>query len=132
MALNFKISEFLHSQTAKEKGINNIPDAESLDNLLELIVLCLQPIREKLKKAVIVTSGYRSPELNKAIGGATNSQHCKGQAADIKVNGMRAEDLADFIANSGIEYDQLITEYSSWVHISFAKGKNRKMRLSVN
>jgi len=132
MSLNFKISEFLHSQTAKEKGIENIPDVKSLDNLLELIVLCLQPIREKLKRAVIVTSGYRCKDLNKIIGGSEKSQHCKGQAADIKVTGMRAEDLADFIANSGIEYDQLITEYSSWVHISYVKGKNRKMRFSIH
>jgi hypothetical protein len=132
MALNFKFSELLYSKTAEERGISNIPDKESANNILELIVLCLQPIRDKLKKPIIITSGYRSPELNKIIGGVNSSQHCKGQAADIKVNGMRADELANFIHNSGVEYDQLIVEYDSWVHISFCKGKNRKMRLIIS
>ena len=126
--LNFKISEFIHSNTAVERKINNMPDINSLDCLLDLIFYLLQPLREKLGRPIIITSGYRCPQLNKAIGGVANSQHTKGQAADIRVNGMRPDDLINFIVKSGLEYDQLIQEYNSWVHISYVKGKNRKQK----
>ena len=126
--LNFTISEFIHSNTAIERHINNMPDISSLDCLLDLIFYLLQPLRDRLGRPIIITSGYRCSQLNKAIGGVANSQHTKGQAADIKVNGMRPDDLINFIVKSGLEYDQLIQEYDSWVHISFVKGKNRKQK----
>lgn len=127
--LNFKISELVYSDTAAKYNINNMPDINSLDNMLDLIAYCLQPIRDKLKKPMIITSGYRCPEVNKIVGGATNSQHLRGQAVDFKVNGMTPAQLVFQISVMGIEYDQLINEYDKWVHISFNKGKNRKQIL---
>lgn len=123
--LNFKISELIHSDTAIKHRINNMPDINSLDCLLNLIVYCLQPLRDKIKKPVIITSGYRNAEVNRLVGGASTSQHTKGQAADIKVSGMTPSKLYTYILNSGIEYDQLILE-PSWVHISYNRGRNRK------
>lgn len=126
MILNFKMSELIQSDTAIRHNINNMPDINSLDCMLDLIYYVLQPLREKLGKPIIVTSGYRNSEVNKLVGGATNSQHTKGQAADIIVNGLSPQQLIDLIQKSGIEYDQLINEYDQWTHISFVKGKNRK------
>ena len=84
--LNFKLSELIRSDTAVQHNINNMPDINSLDCMLELIVNCLQPIREKLGKPMIITSGYRNSQVNKLVGGASNSQHTKGQAVDFVVN----------------------------------------------
>ena len=129
MQLNFKISELIHSDRAVEKNINNMPDINSLDCMLELIVNCLQPIRDLIKKPMIITSGYRCKEVNKLIGGAENSQHLKGQAVDFKIQGMKPAEIVGIIKESGIEYDQLINEYDSWVHVSYLKGKNRRQVL---
>ena len=129
MQLNFKISELIHSDRAVEKNINNMPDINSLDCMLELIVNCLQPIRDLVKKPMIITSGYRCKEVNKLIGGAENSQHLKGQAVDFKIQGMKPAEIVSIIKESGIEYDQLINEYDSWVHVSYSKGKNRRQVL---
>lgn len=124
--LNFTITELVKSDTAKQNGINNTPDINSLDNLLELIFFVLQPLRDKLKKPIIITSGFRSVKVNELVGGVSNSQHLYGQAADITVNGMSVAQLFDFVKNSGVEYDQCINEYNSWVHVSYNKGHNRK------
>lgn len=123
--INFKISELIHSDTAIKHKINNMPDINSLDCMLDLIYYCLQPIRERLKKPMIITSGFRNSAVNKLVGGAENSQHTKGQAVDFIVNGMTPYQIYMHIVNSDIEYDQLIFE-PNWVHISYNKGKNRK------
>lgn len=128
MTLNFKMSELIYSDTAISHNINNMPDINSLDCMLDLIYNVLQPLRNKLGKPVIITSGYRNFELNRLVNGAKDSQHTKGQAADIVVKGMSIAKLFEFIKNSGIEYDQLINE-RNWVHVSFHKGKNRKQIL---
>ena len=136
--LNFKISELIHSDTAIQHNINNMPDINSLDCMLDLIVFCLQPIREKIAKPMIITSGYRNAQVNKLVGGAVDkngnptSQHCKGQAADFSIKGMSVASIVDFIKRNGFEYDQLINEYDKWVHISFVKGKNRKQCIKVS
>lgn len=124
----FTLEEMLFSDTAIRKGIDNTPDDKSLKNLKELSLLCLDLIREDLGLPVFVTSGFRCKKLNRLVGGALSpiSQHTKGQAADIRVDGMDTEDLYQHIKSSGIEFDQLIQEYDSWVHVSFNKGKNRK------
>jgi len=126
MNLNFSISELVHSDNAIKTGIDNTPTIQEIDNLLHLIVYCLQPIRDKLKKPMIITSGYRSTKVNFLCGGAMNSQHLKGEAADFIVKGMTPSQIIDFIVKSGIEYDQLINERNKWVHISYSKGHNRK------
>ena len=132
MKLNFSFSELLYSNTAEQYRIKNIPDLEEADNLLELIVYCLQPIRDKLGKPMIITSGYRCEELNNKIGGVKNSQHTKGQAVDFKVKGMTAKEVINFIVDNDFEFDQLINEHDMWVHISYAKEKNRKQVLKIS
>lgn len=136
--LNFKMSELIHSDTAVRNNINNMPDINSLDCMLNLITFVLQPLRQKIGKPMIINSGYRNYQVNKLVGGAVDkngnptSQHCKGQAVDFIINGMRPASIIDFIKRSGIEYDQLINEYDKWVHISFVKGKNRKQCFKIS
>ena len=125
MTLNFTMSELIYSDTAVKNNINNMPDINSLDYMLNLIVYCLQPIREKLGKAMTITSGYRCTEVNNLVGGVSTSQHTKGQAVDFTVSGYTPAQLVTLIQGYGIEYDQLINEYDQWVHISYVKGNNR-------
>lgn len=122
--LNFKMSELIHSETSIKHNINNMPDINSLDNMLNLIVFCLQPIREKINKPIIITSGYRNQQVNKLVGGANNSHHTTGKAVDFIVNGMTPAQIVDLIRKSGIKFTQLIEEHSktsNWVHISYDK-----------
>ncbi len=129
MNLNFKISELIKSDIAIKNNINNMPDINSLDCMLNLIYYCLQPIRDKIKKPMIITSGYRCPRVNKLVGGVNNSQHAKGQAVDFTIKGLTPAQIVKFILSSEVEYDQLINEYDKWVHISYVKGKNRRQIL---
>lgn len=124
--LNFTISELIHSESALKWNINNMPDINSLDCMLDLIFYCLQPIRDYLKTPMIITSGFRCKDVNTLVGGKLTSQHLKGQAADFVVSGKSVREIIDLINKSGIEYDQLINEYDRWCHISFVKGKNRR------
>ena len=107
--------------------------------ILSLKKLCenvLQPIRNRFEKPVIISSGFRSAELNKAIGSSSKSQHCKGEAADIEIYGIDNKILAQWIHNN-TKYDQLILEFykesdpqSGWVHVSFTD-KCRKQFLKA-
>ena len=129
MVLNFKMSELIHSDTAAKYKINNMPDINILDNMLVLIYNCLQPIRNKLNKPMIVTSGYRCEVLNQKVGGAKNSHHKYGKACDFVVNGMTPAQLVAFIRNCGVPFTQLIEEYGQgtcWVHISYDSTNLRK------
>lgn len=129
MNLNFKMSELIYSEKAIENNINNMPDINSMDNMLDLIFHCLQPVRDLIKKPMIITSGFRNPLVNRLVNGEENSQHKTGQAADFVIKGMTPAQIVDVIRKSNIDYDQLINEYDSWVHISYDKGKNRKQVL---
>lgn len=131
MNLNFKISELIHSDKAVQKNINNMPDINSLDNMLNLIVYCLQPIRDYIKKPMVITSGYRNKEINKLVGGKENSQHLTGCAVDFHIQGISITQTIELVKKSGVEYDQLINEHNKWVHISFIKNKNRKANSSI-
>lgn len=124
--LNFKISELIYSETAIKNNINNMPDINSLDNMLNLIYYCLQPARELLNAPMTITSGFRNPLVNRLVGGVNSSQHLYGQAADFIIKGMTPNQIISIIKTSKIEFDQLINEYDKWVHISYNKGKNRK------
>jgi hypothetical protein len=122
----FTIEEMILSQTATRLEINNSPNQEVIHSMELLCNNLLDKIREAIGKPVHVTSGFRCYRLNEAIGGAANSQHIKGEAADITVSGMTVENLFQFIKNSGFEFCQLIQEFDQWVHVSYSEGKNKK------
>jgi hypothetical protein len=116
---HFTLEEFTYSETALRKDIDNTPGPAEIEALQALCKYVLDPIHDQLHKAVYISSGYRSTQLNALIGGANGSQHTKGQAADISVFGMTTEDLFTWIIRSGIKYDQIIQEFDKWVHVSF-------------
>ena len=135
LSKNFTLSEIIHSNTAKRLGINNAPNKEHLKNMQVLVRDLIQPIRDALGP-IRISSGYRNPELNRAIGGSAKSQHCKGEALDLQYwskGKMSNKEIYDWVVKSGIEFDQMINEFDySWIHISLkSNGKNRKQILEA-
>ncbi len=130
--INFSISELIDSDVAKKNNIYNMPDINSLDNMLNLIFYCLQPVRNLINKPMIITSGFRCKKLNQLVGGATNSQHLSGCAADFIVKGMNPNEIIKIISSSDIIFNQLINEYDKWVHISYIKNNNKNQILTLN
>ena len=134
MGKYFTINELTKSSTAQRLHINNNPTQEVKDNLNALIDNVLDPLRELYGKPIIVNSGYRSFKLNKAVGGAKNSQHLVGQASDIRTVQNTKEsnkELFELIKNSKLPFDQLINEYDyNWVHVSYSP-RNRRQILTI-
>lgn len=134
---HFSIEEFELSQTAERRHIDNRPSAQIIINIVYLCEYLLEPVRQKYGSPITVTSGYRSPELNKAVKGATDSQHMRGEAADIRgisiADNMR---LFHLIREHGL-FDQVIAEdydpnsgTCAWVHVSLKReGANRRCAL---
>lgn len=121
LSQNFTLQELIHSDTANAYKINNTPSEPVINNLKALCLNVLQPLRNALGCPIIISSGFRCAELNKRIGGASNSGHLTGRCADIHVNGMTAKELYNFIKKSGVKYRQCILESNSWVHIDYKK-----------
>ena len=130
----FTIEELTYSQTAVKKGIRNETTPEVEQNLIALVCVVLDPAREKWGKPIHVSSGYRCPELNKAVGGVPTSQHLKGEAVDITAGSRRENaELGRLIVKSGC-FDQVIFEQSNrectecdWIHVSWKRvGTNRR------
>lgn len=120
---HFTLEELTYSYTAKKYNIDNTPTKMQISELTRLCQDILEPIRQKVGKPIIISSGFRCKALNERIGGAKNSDHMYACAADIKCKGMTVKDLFDIIVgmikNNEIEVRQLIDEYNySWVHIS--------------
>ena len=119
---NFSLDEFIFSQTAARLGIDNTPDARILKNLQRLATT-LEQIRGALGNLpILISSGYRSPTLNRAIGGAPNSAHMDGLAVDFtcpRFGSVLA--TARAVAKSQIVFDQVILEYGRWVHLGIAE-----------
>ena len=118
---NFTLEEMIYSSTAKFKGIRNIPSSEESLSLKRLCEEILQPIRSKFGSAITVTSGFRNKLLNKAVRGAENSQHTRGEAADIVCNDNKKlwDLICEMILAGEITVGQLIDEKSlRWIHIS--------------
>lgn len=138
----FTLEEFCKSQTAIRKGINNFPPEEYADELIgnmrALAVNVLDPIRENYAKPLILSSGYRSPALNRAVGGSSKSQHCWGEAADTEVSGTGNPTLARWIINN-LEFDQIILEFynpaegpnSGWVHVSYTRNRPNRRKVTT-
>jgi len=128
---HFTLEELTLSQTAERHGISNAPDDEALANLRELALL-LEDIRHMVKVPVIVSSGYRSPEVNSLVGGAPNSAHLYGRAADIIAPPFTPYDLAERIAVSSLQFDKLILEFGRWIHIQIADNPRRLVLSAVH
>ena len=123
----FTIAELIKSDTATRQGIDNTPSQDIKQKLLNLIIYCLDPIREIYGKPIIVTSGYRCERLNQAVGGASGSQHKRGEAADlVPGSGGNLKDLYRAIIKFG-KYDQLIFESNSWAHVSYTNSPRRQI-----
>ena len=134
LSKNFVLSELTKSNTAKRLGIKNEPTKEHMDNLQVLIRDLVQPIRDGIGP-IRISSGYRNPELNRAIGGSRKSQHCKGEALDIQfweMGEMNNKAIYDWVLESGIEFDQMINEFDfAWIHISLKGEDNRRQVLEA-
>lgn len=133
MAKYFTLGELCKSDVAVEKRIENTPDNTTIERIQALMDECLDKVREMWGKPIGVNSGYRSYELNKAVGGAKNSQHLRGEAADITTGSKENNrKLFDLIVASDIPFDQLIDESGyRWLHISYCKDYNRKQVLHL-
>lgn len=130
---HFSLAELTISAKAKELTLDNIPKGIQLENL-KYTANKMEEIRNLLGHPIKVTSGYRSPAVNKAIGSkAKHSQHMEGQAVDFTCRGFGTpDDIVRAIKSSDIEYDQIIKEFDSWVHISFVKTNSRKQALVID
>ena len=138
LSKHLSLAEVTRSETAKRKGVSNMPTPEHLENFKLLAEKVFEPIREHFGVPIHISSGYRSKELNKAIGGSLTSQHCNGEAIDIDMDGSASgvtnKQVFDFIKQN-LAFDQVIAEFPkdgilSWVHVSYdANGKQRKQVL---
>ena len=136
LSKNFTLQEFTKSQTATRRGIDNTPEGEHLEAAQALFENVVQPVRDNFGVTTI-NSGYRGPALNEAVGGSSNSQHCKGEAVDIECPGVPNYELASWI-EANLDFDQLILEFytpgipdSGWVHVSYKPEGNRKSILTA-
>ena len=138
LSKNLALAEVMRSETAKRKGISNMPTPEHIENFKLLAENVFQPIREHFGVPIILSSGYRSKELNTAVGGALSSQHCTGEAIDIDMDGttVKNAEVFNFIKDN-LNFDQLIWEFGTdsnpdWVHVSYeSTGKQRKQILKA-
>ena len=138
LSANFTLSELTKSQTAVRKNIKNEPSTAHVENLIHLAETVLQPVRDHFGKPVVISSGYRSPELCEAIGSSAKSQHAKGEAADFEIPGVDNMQLATWI-NKNTNFDQLILEFyepgdpnSGWVHCSAVREGSRAQVLKAS
>tara|TARA_S200002703_G_scaffold129559_2_gene116635 strand:+ start:46 stop:504 length:459 start_codon:yes stop_codon:yes gene_type:complete len=126
--------EGVYSRTAIRLDIENTPTKEHLTNMVELAENIFEPLRAYVGGPIKINSFYRSPELNKAIGGSTKSQHCHGQAIDLDDTFGRATnaEMFEFIKNN-LDFDQIIWEFGDddnpdWVHVSYVSPDQNRNR----
>jgi len=122
------------SVTAKRLGLDNEPDEKQLENMQLLAEKIFEPLREYVGKPIKINSFFRSPELNRAIGGSSKSQHCKGQAIDIDdtYGNMKNYGMYNFIKEN-LDFDQMIWEFGDdenpdWVHVSYVSEEENRNR----
>jgi hypothetical protein len=134
ITMHFTLDELCASQTAKARGIQNKPGVPEIINLVYLAAYVLEPLREATGEPIKIGSGYRCPALNRAVGGVANSQHMKGQAADLCIDGdlKKGKRWFEWI-KTHCQFDQLIWEHNAkgsyWVHVSYVHppfGRNRR------
>jgi len=131
------LAEVTRSESAKRKGISNMPTAEHIANFKVLAEKIFEPIRTNFRCPIIISSGYRSKELNAAIGGSASSQHCSGEAIDIDMDGtphgVTNRMVFDYIKDN-LVFDQLIYEFGDaqnpdWVHVSYETTGNQRKQI---
>ena len=120
------LPEFEHSETATRKGYNNSMNAEQILSAKELCEKIFEPLRKFRGSAINISSGFRGIQLNKAVSGSSSSQHCKGQAMDIKITAQEFHVIKD-----SLDFDQLIWEFGNdeqpqWVHVSYDRFKTKQ------
>ena len=134
---HFSLEELCASATAKARGIQNKPNAQQIISLVYLAAYVLEPLREAMHEPIPISSGFRCEQLNRSVGGVSNSQHMRGQAADLCIGGdmKKGRKWFDYI-KAHLPFDQLIWEHSSngtyWVHVSFVHpdfGRNRRQAI---
>ena len=134
---HFSLEELCASATAKARGIQNRPNAQQIISLVYLAAYVLEPLREAMHEPIPISSGFRCEQLNRAVGGVSNSQHMKGQAADLCIDGdlKKGRKWFDYIKGH-LPFDQIIWEHSSngtyWVHVSYVHpdfGRNRRQAI---
>lgn len=121
---DFTLEEFTNSTSAENNDISNVPAEIEVYRMVILCERVFQPLRDRIGKPIIIHSGFRCRKLNKLIGGANNSQHLKGEAADFHIPGMQLKDAYSILQKEFI-YDQAILELDKWIHVSYNLWKNR-------
>jgi len=135
LSKHLSLAEVTRSESAKRRGISNMPTPAHIENFKLLAENVFEPVRENFGKPIHISSGYRSDALNKAVGGSKTSQHCTGEAIDIDMDGSTGgvtnKMVFDYIKDN-LNFDQLIWEFGTasnpdWVHVSYkSTGKQRK------
>ena len=133
LSTHLDLSEVIRSDSAKRNGISNMPTEEHIANFMLLAEKIFEPIREHFCVPIRISSGYRSKELNAKIGGSASSQHCKGQAVDIDMDGtsLTNKQVFDYIKDN-LPFDQLIWEFGNednpdWVHVSYVPNGRKQI-----
>ena len=134
LSRNFTLQELIKSDTAIRKGIDNNPNADQMKNMILIAEEVFEPLRTYVGGPIKINSFFRSPELNKAIGGSTKSQHCQGQAIDLDDTFGRCTnaEMFEFIKNN-LDFDQIIWEFGDdnnpdWVHVSYVSPEQNRNR----
>jgi uncharacterized protein YcbK (DUF882 family) len=131
---HFTLDELTYSDIAKRHSLDNNPDKFTIANLTRLATL-LEDVRNLFNQPIRINSAYRSITVNSLLGSKPTSQHCIGCAADIRIDGLTPDQIVKKIIKSDIQYDQLIREFDSWVHISVTNGEGyiaRKQALIID
>ena len=133
LSTHLDLSEVIRSDSAKRNGISNMPTPEHIENFKLLAEKIFEPVREHFGVPIRISSGYRSKELNAKIGGSATSQHCKGQAVDIDMDGtsLTNKQIFDYIKDN-LPFDQLIWEFGNednpdWVHVSYVPNGRKQI-----
>ena len=124
---HFTLEELTYSDISIRHHVDNSPSADIINNLTRLAGF-MEKVRALFSKPIHINSAYRSPEVNALVGSKPTSQHCIGCAADITINGLTPDQIVKVIQKSNIQYDQLIREFDSWVHISIPSNDTIKPR----
>jgi len=134
LSQHFTLEELSYSDIAKRHSLDNTPDKHIISNLTRLAEL-LENVRSLFDKPIHINSAYRSITVNSLLGSKPTSQHCIGCAADIRIDGLTPEQVVKKIVKSDIQYDQVIREFDSWVHISIPNAEGyiaRKQALIID